>query len=54
MTIRAMTNGSAPGWDGLPNEFFKILAGHNEKDEGAPTSRLSKIDVPTTVFACSS
>ena len=44
MTIRTTTNGSAPGWDGLPNEFFKIiLAGRNEKDEGAPTSRPSRL-----------
>ena len=43
MTIRTMTNGSAPGWDGLPNEFFKILAGRNEKDEAAPTSRPSRL-----------
>jgi len=43
LTIRTMTNGSAPGWDGLPNEFFKILAGRNEKDEGAPTPRPSRL-----------
>jgi len=43
MTIRTMTNGSAPGWDGLPNKFFKILAGPNEKDKGAPTSRPSRL-----------
>jgi len=38
-----MTNGSAPGWDGLPNEFFKILAERNEKDEGVLTSPPSRL-----------
>ena len=42
-TSQLLSNGSAPGWDGLPNEFFKILAGRNEKDEGAPTSRPSRL-----------
>jgi len=24
-----MKNGAAPGWDGLPNDFFQILAGYD-------------------------
>jgi exonuclease III len=45
LTIRTLTNGSSPGWDGLPNDFFKILAGQNEydEDEGPRPSRLAHL-----------
>jgi len=36
-------NGAAPGWDGLPNDFFKILAGCDKKDEDSSETKLSKL-----------
>jgi len=38
-----MKNGAAPGWDGLPNDFFKILAGCDEKDEDSSETKPSKL-----------